>query len=131
MVHGLMPMTASAIAYDTYDVSGRTQSGDNTAFIRYGLTDAAAGSFSISEWSSYVQFDLSLNNGWYLEKWDTSFNGAYDKNGAPDPECNGRNLVLDGNATFFNTYQSGAPTITISSLVLLMFYMATFELLQS
>ena len=110
MVLGLMPMTASAIAYDTYDVSGRTQSGNNTAFIRYGLTDDSAGSFSISEWSSYVQFDLSLNDGWYLEKWDTWFNGAYDKKWASDPEYNERNPVLDGKPTFFNTYQSGVLT---------------------
>ena len=48
MLIGIMPMSASAVAYNTYDVSGRTQSGNNKAFIRYGLTDDAAGSFSVS-----------------------------------------------------------------------------------
>lgn len=110
MLIGIMPMPAFAVAYDTYDVSGRTQSGNNTAFIRYGLTDDSAGSFSISEWSSYVQLDLSLNDGWYLEKWDTWFYGAYDKAWASDPEYNERNPVFDGSYTFFNTYQTGPLT---------------------
>ena len=73
---GIMPMTALAVAYNAYDVSYRTQSENNTALIQYGLTDDAAGSFSVVDQGRDVRLDLSLNDGWYLEKWDTWFYGA-------------------------------------------------------
>ena len=109
MVLSLMPMTALAVSYSTYDVSGRTQSGDNPAFIRYGLTDDAAGSFSVSDRDTYVQLDLSLNSGWYLEKWDTYFNGGEDVPIWSDPSISESNPILDGNYTFWNLGQSEPP----------------------
>jgi len=110
MVMSIMPIQAFAISYDTYDVSYRTQSGDNRAWVRYGLTDSSAGSFSVVDQGSTVQFRLSLDNGWYLEKWDTWFNGGEDKAWASDPSYNESNPVLGGGCTFFNTYQSGLLT---------------------
>ena len=110
MLIGIMPMSASAVAYNTYDVSGRTQSGNNKAFIRYGLTDDAAGSFSITDQRTYVQLNLSLSDGWYLEKWDTWFNGGYDKKSASDPSYNESNPNFDDSYTFFNISQTALPT---------------------
>jgi len=107
---GIMPMSAYAIAYNTYYVSGRTQSGNNTAFIRYGLTDDAAGSFSVVDNETSVQLNLTLNDGWYLEKWDTWFNGAYDKAIVSDPAYNESNPNFDDRYTFFNTSQTKLPT---------------------
>ncbi len=110
MVMSIMPIQAFAISYDTYDVSYRTQSEDNRSQIRYGLTDSSAGSFSIDDNGSSVEFWLSLDTGWYLEKWDTWFNGGEDKSWASDPSYDESNPVLGGTYTFTNTYQSGQLT---------------------
>ena len=110
MLIGIMPMSASAVAYNTYDVSGRTQSGNNKAFIRYGLTDDAAGSFSVDDKGTSVQLNLTLNDGWYLEKWDTWFNGGYDKAWDSDPSYNESNPNFDDRYTFFNISQTALPT---------------------
>jgi len=106
----IMPMSASAVAYNTYDVSGRTQSGNNKAFIRYGLTDDAAGIFSVVDNGTSVQLNLALNDGWYLEKWDTWFNGGYDKAWDSDPSYNESNPNFDDRYTFFNMSQTALPT---------------------
>lgn len=110
MLIGIMPMSAYAVAYNTYDVSGRTQSGENNAFIRYGLTDDAAGSFSVVDNGTSVQLNLTLNDGWYLEKWDTWFNGGYDKAWDSDPSYNEINPNFDDGYTFFNISQTALPT---------------------
>ena len=117
-------MSAYAIAYNTYDVSGRTQSGENTAFIRYGLTDDAAGSFSVDDKRTSVQLNLTLNDGWYLEKWDTWFNGGYDKAWDSDPSYDESNPFIDGSYTFSNISQRELPVnyndyIRVDKLVVL------------
>lgn len=124
MLIGIMPMPAFAVAYNTYDVSGRTQSGENTAFIRYGLTDDAAGSFSVVDNETSVQLNLTLNDGWYLEKWDTWFNGGYDKAWDSDPSYDESNPFIDGSYTFSNISQRELPVnyndyIRVDKLVVL------------
>ena len=107
---GIMPIPASAIAYDSYEVSGRTQSGNNTAFINYGLTENDAGYFTIDDKGTKVQFNLWLNSGWYLEKWDTYFNGGEDIAIWSDPSVEGSNPSFGNDGyTFYNISQYALP----------------------
>ena len=110
IVLSLMPMTAFAASYTEYDVSYRTQSGNNTAFIRYGLTSDAAGYFTIDDKGTKVQFNLELNSGWYLEKWDTDFDGAEDIAIWSDQAIKGSNPSFgDDGYTFYNISQYALP----------------------
>ncbi len=110
MILGLVPMTA--FANGTYNFPSMSQSGNNNSMLRYYLTDENAGGITISEKSGYVQLDLSVDEGWYFEKWDTYFNGYEDRPILPDSQVEGSNPVNDeGYYTFFNQNGSKAPFV--------------------